>query len=94
MSESLTWRCVRASSSARALILVVSAAAGGCYEELEPPAATPAAGAPQQAPAPAAGTLQQDTARPGQAGARQAAQNTVDKVEERQQELEKMLEDP
>ncbi len=77
----------------RSLILVaLFAAIGGCYEEEPAPraAAAPAPAASQ--PAPAAGGGQ---ASGGNAygGAKRAAQNTVDKVQERQQEVEKAAKD-
>ncbi len=87
---------MRTSPMALWLIVVASAAAGGCYEELDPPAQDTAAAREQPAPAPAsaAGQRPEDTPRPGRAGATEAAHNTVDAIEERQQELEKAMEDP
>ena len=69
-------------------------ALSGCYEYEQQPVAAQAPPAQGTGGTPAAdrdsGASQ---ARPGHAGARQAAQNTVDKVGERQRELEKALED-
>ena len=62
----------------------------GCYAYEDPPA-QPAA--PVVAPT-AGPSIGSSSARPGRAGAMQAAQNTVDKIGERQRELEKALEDP
>ena len=69
----------------------------GCYEYEDPPAQPPApsasnAATPQGGAAPTGPSSA--SARPSRAGAKQAAQRTVDKVEERQRELEKALEDP
>ena len=64
----------------------------GCYEYEDPPAQATAPPAPPVAgPSSSTGS---SSARPSHAGAKQAAQNTVDKIGERQRELEKALEDP
>ena len=51
--------------------------------------------APEGRAPPAAGpsSASASSARPSRAGAKQAAQRTVDKIEERQRELEKALDD-
>ncbi len=70
---------------------VASMLTGGCYEEHTPPqTAAPPPPPPAQPPpgGPAYGTAQ-----PGLSGATNAAQNTVDRVNQRQLELEKALED-
>jgi hypothetical protein len=70
---------------------------GGCYEEH---AATPEPQpvpepAPVEQPASGRGSATEVASPPGSAlgGARRAAQNTVDDIEQRQRELEKSLED-
>ncbi len=72
----------------------------GCLEYEDPPVppAAPAASsamAPEGGAPPAAGpsSASASSARPSRAGAKQAAQRTVDKIEERQRELEKALDD-
>jgi hypothetical protein len=71
---------------------------GGCYEETgtapQQPQTQPAP-ADAEAPAPpATGSGGMDSqARPSLSGSKRAAQNTVDRIGERQQELEKALED-
>ena len=77
------------------LLLIVSAAASlagaGCYEETAPPAATQAP-PPQDQTAPAGGGSY-GTSNSAHAGAKRAAHNTVDLVDEHQQELEKAMKD-
>lgn len=78
--------------------VVVTLMLSGCYEYEDPPVQPPAPSAsnvatPQGGVAPAAGPSSA-SARPSHAGAKQAAQRTVDKIGERQRELEKALEDP
>ncbi len=77
----------------RGLILVaLLAAIGGCYEEEPAPraAAAPAPAASQPAPPTGGGPASGGNAY---GGAKRAAQNTVDKVQERQQEVEKAAND-
>ena len=69
-----------------AALLVV---AGGCYEEQPPPAQ---AGQAQAQPAGPTGGSQPSGGN-AYGGAKRAAQRTVDKVQQRQQEVEKAVED-
>ena len=72
----------------------------GCYEYEDPPvppaapsassAMAPEGGAP---PATGSSSASASSARPSRAGAKHAAQRTVDRIEERQRELEKALDD-
>ncbi len=67
----------------------------GCYAYEDPPAQATAPPAPPAPPvAGPSSSTGSSSARPSRAGAKQAAQNTVDKIGERQKELEKALEDP
>jgi len=81
-----------------AAAVLVTLMLSGCYEYEDPPAQAPAPSAsntatPQSGALPAAGPSSA-SARPSRAGAMQAAQRIVDKIGERQRELEKALEDP
>lgn len=79
-------------SALRGMVIALLVTAGGCYEEHAPPPQETTAQQPPP-PGPGAGTGLTDTPRPSHAAAKRSAQNTVDKVEQRQRELEKMLED-
>jgi hypothetical protein len=75
------------------LIAICLALLGGCYENLEPEPQT-AAPAPQQPVAsesssPGIG----NTPRPGLSGAKRAAHNTVDQLEQQQRRLEEQMEE-
>ncbi len=74
---------------------VVTLMFSGCYEYEDAPAPATTASAPDGGtPAPAAGASRgRDTARPSQAGARQAAANTVERSNQHQRDIEKALED-
>lgn len=82
----------------RALAITISVMLlplAGCYEETAP---APQAAQPQpQQPAPSdgqAGPGGQDMARPSQAGAMRAAQNTLELNEQHQRELEEAMKEP
>ncbi len=67
-------------------------AAGGCYEELddeEPSSIEPAA---EPSPAPPPSSIG-NTPRPGLGGAKRAAQNTVQKIQQEQRKLEETMEE-
>jgi hypothetical protein len=68
-------------------------ACGGCYEEQPPP---PAKAASNPAPAPGKGPAGGGQAGGGNAygGAKRAAQNTADKIQQRQEEVEKAANEP
>ena len=86
-----------ARSSLAALALVAGAVASGCTDEPEyagdfpenEPAA-PAAEAAQQPPQPAGIA---DQPRPSLSGSKRAAQNTVDRIGQRQRELQEAMDD-
>ncbi len=79
-------------------IVILLLELSGCdqYEQepvsRQPPAPSPAPAEADNAPTAGTPSLHAG-ARPSHAGARQAAHNTIDKVHERQRELEKALED-
>ncbi len=77
----------------RGLVLVALLAAfGGCYEEEPAPRAAAAPAAVETQPARPAGGGQPSGGN-AYGGAKRSAQNTVDKVQERQQEVEKAAND-
>lgn len=74
------------------ICVLAAAMLAGCYEEQAPaPQYSQQQPTPQQPPQQQGGidTMQ----RPSQAGAKRAAQNTVDRVAQHQQEIEKAIED-
>jgi hypothetical protein len=78
-------------SAATAAAVIVLALMSGCYEELEAvdqPSPPPPA-ADDEPPVRQA----REPTRPGLSGAKRAAQNTADKVQQRQQEIEEAIED-
>jgi hypothetical protein len=87
---------VKAAVRRGAVALVLATAPAGCYEEHQPPPPTqaPSPPAPVDQP-PAGGRASGAGGQPGSAlgGARQAGHNTVDRIQERQDELEKALEE-
>ena len=84
----------RALLAAAALAVAAPTAMIGCYQDYEPAPQT-AQTHPQPAKAanqrPSAGI--EDTPRPSHFGAKRAAQNTVDRVEQHQQELKEAMDD-
>jgi hypothetical protein len=93
MGSTMLRRLLRPTSLA---ILLAAGVAGGCYEETTPAPQSQSAAppAPPEQPAPSGAPTGVDE-QPGSAyaGAVGAAHNTVDRIEQRQQELEKALED-
>lgn len=86
----------RALLAAAALAVAATTAMIGCYQDYEPaPQAVQTPPQPQQAKAasqrPSAGI--ENTPRPSLFGAKRAAQNTVDRIEQHQQELKKAMDD-
>jgi hypothetical protein len=82
--------------SIKARVIVVAASLtvlGGCYENLEPEPQT-AAPPPQQPVATESSTPGiGNTPRPGLSGAKRAAHNTVDQLEQQQRRLEEQMEE-
>ena len=66
-------------------------AGAGCYEEHAQPQATPAPTDPSYATQPP--QRSGDTPRPSHAAAKRAADNTVDRIQQHQQELEDAIDD-
>lgn len=78
------------------VVLLATGIAGGCYEETTPAPQSQSAAppAPPEQPAPSGAQTGMDgQPSPSYSGAVGAAHNTVDRIEQRQQELEKALED-
>ena len=70
-------------------------AAGGCYEELddeEPSSLEPAAESSSAPPPPPPSSIG-NTPRPGLGGAKRAAQNTAQKIQQEQRKLEETMEE-
>ncbi len=80
-------RCASATSA-----ILFLWAAGGCYEEIddeEPSSLEPAA---EASPAPPPSSIG-NTRRPGLGGAKRAAQNTAQKIQQEQRKLEETMEE-